>query len=294
MSDTLPTPSPTIGRKRSPAHQILTLFGDYWWGVPESLPTGAVLASMADLGVKAPAARASLARLTDRGLLEMTKTGRRTSHALTDRGRAIMTEEADWLRRFGQEDPDWDGLWSAIFFSIPEKNRPLRHAARTRLRWLGYAPLYDGVWISPFDSVSRITAELASLGVLEIASLRGALTVATGDTPMRAWDLTSLRGEYEEFLARLGDCTEPVVAGPHPHAALALRTSFMLTWQSFRHADPGHPMTLMPPDWPRARAREAFVSIYNALGPAAEERVRAHIAQIAPGLDGLVTSQRFG
>lgn len=292
MSDILPAPSPAVGRRRSPAHQLLTLFGDYWWGVEVPLPTGAVLAAMADLGVKAPAARASLTRLVDRGLMEMTKAGRRTSHALTARAREIMAEEGGWLRRFGRDEPEWDGQWSAVLFSIPEKDRPLRHAARTRLRWLGYAPLYDGVWISPFDSLEQVVAELGTLGV-ETASLRGALSVAPGDTPMRAWDLVAVGREYDEFLARLRRGQDAVRDGIPPDAALALRTSLMLTWQSFRHADPGHPLALMPPGWPREGARSAFVGIYNALGPRAEERMRAHVGEIDPALGRLVAVQRL-
>lgn len=279
----------SIGRKRSPAHQILTLFGDYWWGVDEPLPTGALLAAMSDLGVKEPATRASLTRLTDRGLLIMSKSGRRTSHALTERGASVLADEAQWLRRFGREDPAWDGLWSAVLFSIPERERPLRHAARTRLRWLGYAPLYDGVWISPFDSVDAAVEALASLGVGQVSTLRGVLATA-GDSPTRAWDLSEAEGEYAELLTRLAAASAEETA---PAAALVLRTSLMLAWQSFRHAEPGHPMRLMPPAWPREHARDAFVAVYDALGPASEERMREHVAAVDPALARLVRPQRL-
>ncbi|MDY0829746.1 PaaX family transcriptional regulator C-terminal domain-containing protein [Microbacterium sp. BG28] len=289
MSDTRQAPTVSIGRKRSPAHQILTLFGDYWWGVDAPLPTGALLAAMSDLGVKAPATRASLTRLTDRDLLVLSKSGRRTSHALTDRGASVLADEAQWLRRFGRDDPVWDGLWSAVLFSIPEKERPLRHAARTRLRWLGYAPLYDGVWISPFDSVDAAVGALTSLGVGQVSTLRGALATAPGDSPTRAWDLSEAEREYAEFLARVGDGGQELTSA----AALERRTSLMLAWQSFRHTEPGHPMRLMPAGWPRERARGAFVAVYDALGPAAEKRMREHVAAIEPELAPLVQPQRL-
>ncbi|GAA2573314.1 PaaX family transcriptional regulator [Microbacterium binotii] len=289
MSDTRQAPTVSIGRKRSPAHQILTLFGDYWWGVDAPMPTGALLAAMADLGVKSPATRASLTRLTDRDLLILSKSGRRTSHALTDRGASVLADEAQWLRRFGREDPAWDGLWSAVLFSIPERERPLRHAARTRLRWLGYAPLYDGVWISPFDSVDAAVDALGRLGVGQVSTFRGVLATAPGDSPTRAWDLSEVEGDYAEFLSRVGDGGRELA----PAAALERRTSLMLAWQSFRHAEPGHPMRLMPAAWPRERAREAFVAVYDALGPAAEERMREHVAAIEPALARMVRPQRL-
>lgn len=345
----------SVGRRRSPVHQILTLFGDYWVGVDEPLPTGAVLAALADLGVRAPAARAALVRLGDRGLLEATRSGRRTSHALTRRGEAMIADEGGWLRTFGRDDPDWDGEWSAIFFSIPETERPLRHAARTRLRWLGYAPLYDGVWISPFDTAEAALSALAELGVFDASCQRGPLRIASGDSPTRAWDLAPVRAAYDELLIDLvgvgvgavgagvvgvsaavpsadgsdGEdgaaaavavaepavpgvrVAEPVVPGVRvaepavpgvrvaatdlsPDDAFARRMSLMLAWQTFRQADPGHPLALMPAGWPRPVARTAFAAAYDALGPAAEARMRAHIADITPDLAGRVRSQRLG
>lgn len=298
MSELQPAPGASVGRRRSPVHQILTLFGDYWLRVDEPLPTGAILSALADLGVKGPAARAALVRLTERGLLEPTKSGRRTSHALTAQGDAIILDEARWLRGFGRDDPEWDGEWSAIFFSIPETERPLRHAARTRLRWLGYAPLYDGVWISPFDTADEARAALAELGVFDASSLRGPLRIASGDAPTRAWDLGPVRDAYDELLAQLASDSaadlEEATTSDAAARAFARRMSLMLTWQAFRQGDPGHPLALLPDGWPRPAARAAFVAAYDALGPAAEDRMRAHIADISPDLARRVTSQRLG
>ncbi|WP_326709836.1 MULTISPECIES: hypothetical protein [unclassified Streptomyces] len=33
-------------------------------------------------------------------------------------------------------------------FSIPEQQRHVRHRVRSYLRWLGFAPLFDGLWVS--------------------------------------------------------------------------------------------------------------------------------------------------
>ena len=43
-------------RRVSPVRQVLTIFGDYWWHVGEPMPTGALVAALADLGVKEAAA----------------------------------------------------------------------------------------------------------------------------------------------------------------------------------------------------------------------------------------------
>ena len=192
-------------RRNFPAHQILTLFGDYWWGVPEAIPTGALLAGLGDLGVNEPAARAAISRLVDQDLLEMSKEGRRTSHALSERGQRVVRDEARWLTRFGCSDVEWDGLWSVIAFTIPEAQRSQRHVARTRLRWLGYAPLYDGVWISPFDTREQAEQVLGEAGVPDVTSSRSALRMSDPAGPARAWNMEEVRQSYLEFIARAND-----------------------------------------------------------------------------------------
>ncbi|MCR2799466.1 PaaX family transcriptional regulator C-terminal domain-containing protein [Microbacterium sp. zg-Y818] len=288
MSEVLP-PARSV-RRRSPVLQVLTLFGDYWWGVKKPLPTGAILAAMADLGVKQPAARAALVRMTQDGILEVSRAGRRTSHALASRGAELVREEAGWLRRFGRIEPEWDGCWSVLMFSIPEAERALRHRARAILRWSGYAPLYDGVWISPTGSVEDTTAQLRAAGVLDVTSLRAPLAMTSTDGPLRAWGIAAVRQEYARFLDRLA-------AGPRTEAggaALATRTDLMLDWQAFRHIDPGHPARLLPADWPRAAARGVFVRTYDALGESAEERMRDHVRAVDDALAAFVTPQRLG
>ncbi|QEW01162.1 transcriptional regulator, PaaX family protein [Microbacterium caowuchunii] len=279
------------GRRESPVLQVLTLFGDYWWGVTEPLPTGAILAAMADLGVKQPAARATLVRMAQAGILEVSRSGRRTSHRLAHRGVDMVQEQAGWLRTFGRIEPEWDGCWSVLMFSIPEAERALRHRARALLRWSGYAPLYDGVWISPTGTVEDTTAHLRDAGLLDVTSLRAPLAMTVPDGPLRAWDFTAVREEYARFLTRI-PAREGRALGEG--AALAARTSLMLRWQAFRHIDPGHPAELLPADWPRSSARQEFVRTYDALGARAEERMRDHVRAVDEALDAFVTPQRLG
>lgn len=278
-----------LSRRNSPAHQVLTLFGDYWWEVPEPLPTGALLAGLADLGVKEPAARAALARLVSQGLLETTRVGRRTAHTLSVQGDAVVRDEGEWLATFGCREAAWDGLWSVIVFTVPEAVRSQRHEARSRLRWLGYAPLYDGVWVSPVDSLVAAERALAEAGVSDVTTSRAALRMSDQAGPLRAWDVETVRQGYTEFLGR----ARAVDLGASPREALVERAGLMLAWQTFRQSDPDHPTEILPADWPRRTARSVFAAVYNRLGAAAEERMRNHLDRIAPELVGRVSSQRL-
>lgn len=269
--------------------QVLTLFGDYWWRVEEPLPSGAIIAAMGDLGVKEPATRATLSRMVQTGLLDADRVGRRTTHALTVRAKHIVEEEAQWLDTFGRREPQWDGLWSVLAFSIPESRRAVRHSARSRLKWLGFAPLYDGLWISPADTADEAMAQLRSLGVDDVTAMRATLETSF-DGPQRAWDLAAVARQYAEFEADVkngADAADPAVA-------LCERSRLMLAWQAFRGLDAGLPAELLPAPWPRAATRRLFAERYDELAPGAEARMREHVAAISPELAASVTERRLG
>ncbi len=279
----------SAARRVSPARQVLTLFGDYWWQVPAAIPSGALIAAMIDLGIKEPTARAALTRLSRMELLVQEKVGRRTTHRLSDRARGIVEEEAAWLDRFGSRNQEWDGLWTVLAFSIPESQRALRHTARSRLKWAGFAPLYDGVWISPADSAQQTMAQLKEAGVVSVTVMRASLETSMPGGPQSAWDLAAAAALYDSFSRELAATKAPKTPGE----ALGVRSRLMLTWQGFRGVDVGLPIELLPPGWPRFAVRELFAGHYDDLGALAEERMREHVGLIAPELADAVTSRRL-
>jgi phenylacetic acid degradation operon negative regulatory protein len=275
-------------RRVSPVRQVLTVFGDYWWGVEEALPTGALIAALTDLGLKEAAARATLARMVRGGLLLAERAGRRTTHRLTPRALAIVDEEAAWLESFGLVEPPWDGLWTVLAFSIPESERSSRHLARSRLRWLGFAPLYDGVWVSPRDRATAALSELRDLGVGDVTVMRATLQTTVVGGAQSAWDLDEIAAEYRRFATALESTPQT-----EPTAAFAERMRLMLGWQAFRMLDTGMPAELVPGDWPRVATRRAWAQRYNELAAAAESRIRAVIGEIDADLAGRVTRRRM-
>lgn len=276
-------------RRASPVRQVLTIFGDYWWHVDEPMPTGALVCALDDLGVKEAAARATLTRMTRNGLLSTGRAGRRTVHRLTERAVSIVDEEAVWLDSFGVVEAAWDGLWSVLAFSIPESQRASRHLARSRLKWLGFAPLYDGVWISPRDRAAEAMAQLRELEVADVTSMRARLETSIAGGPQSVWDLEAVAGQYREFTGALESAAPP----PSPLEAFVDRTRLMLGWQAFRELDTGMPAELVPDGWPRVAARRAWARRYNELGDAAESRVREHVGAIDDDLAGRVTTRRL-
>jgi phenylacetic acid degradation operon negative regulatory protein len=276
-----------------PPRLLLTLLGDYWWQRTEPLPSAAIVALLAEFGVSDSAARAALSRLTRNGLLVTSRSGRRTYVQLSARAAAILDDGAKRIFSFGRRPTSWDGLWSLVAFSIPEEHRSARDELRKALRWLGFAPLYDGLWVSPRDHADEVIGRLADLGISTATAFRatalplpgGGGGAAAPDIPARAWDLSGLKERYDEFTTFAGMLRDQTEAGQISVAdSLVARTRVMNEWRAFPALDPDLPDELLPPTWPRAAAREMFVACYDLLGPIATRRVRQIIARYSPEL----------
>jgi len=295
------TPGPVAQR---PPRLLLTLLGDYWWQRTESLPSAAIVGLLAEFGVSDSAARAALSRLTRNGLLVTSRSGRRTFVRLSQRAADVLDDGGRRIFSFGATPAPWDGMWSLVAFSIPEEHRSARDELRKELRWLGFAPLYDGLWVCPRDHAGDVMARLKDLGISTATAFRATALPAvsadgpadgagprtplvTADIPARAWDLSGLRDRYQEFTEFAGLLRDQTVAGEITTAdALVARTRVMNEWRAFPAMDPDLPDELLPPSWPRAAARDLFITCYDLLGPLAARRVRQIIARYSPELAG--------
>jgi phenylacetic acid degradation operon negative regulatory protein len=284
-------PSVDSGRHQvgsSPQHLLVTVLGDYWFDRHEGLPSAALVQILAEFGVNAVGARAALSRLARRGLLELSKVGRHTYYGLAPDTTTKVADGARRVLRFGADEQAWDGAWTLAAFSLPEQQRDLRHLLRSRLRWLGFAPLFDGVWVSPRTPLDVVSRELDELGVSTATLLRGG-EVGGGWPLISAFHLEDLELSYVSFLDRWTPLVQRVRTGDVGAAeALVARTELMDVWRTFPARDPDLPGEVLPSDWPRAQARSVFADLYDLLGPLAEIRVQQVVRQFAPDLAPLV------
>jgi phenylacetic acid degradation operon negative regulatory protein len=272
-----------------PQHLLVTLLGDYWFGDSEQLPSAALVDLLAEFSISPTSARAALGRLTRRGLLQSSKAGRRTFYGLTPLAERVLNDGLSRILSFGAESAaPWDATWLVVAFSVPEDQRDVRHSLRSRLRWQGFAPLYDGVWVSPRSEESAVQAIMSDLGVETATVLRSAaLYPPSGGRghPLSAWDLDELRATYNQFLEEFAPLLDRIERGQVTASeALLARTSVMDTWRRFPNLDPELPSEALPAQWPRQRSREIFTEVYDKLGPLAEFRMRQVIAAHSPEL----------
>ena len=243
------------GAAQRPPRLLLTLLGDYWWQRTEPLPSAAIVALLAEFGVSDSAARAALSRLTRNGLLVTSKTGRRTYSRLSSRAGAILDDGARRIFSFGADSHPWDGMWSLVAFSIPEDNRAARDALRKQLRWRGFAPLYDGLWVSPRDHATEVIGCLKDLDITTGTAFRATSVPTGGEIPARAWDLDGLRQRYECFITFAGQLRDAAVAGRVPPTQPPEKTLPRQTDSS---------MSVMTAPWIHLYVRRTIVQKANA------------------------------
>jgi phenylacetic acid degradation operon negative regulatory protein len=272
----------------SPQRLLTTLLGEHWLDSPRNLPTSAVIDLLAEFKIPETSARATTNRLVKRGVLEAERAGRIAYLRLTDVGRADIRQKTAAILGFGARGHDWDGLWTLAAFSIPEERRQLRHQVRSYLRWLGFAPLFDGLWVSSHANPGAVEQVLKTAGVQLLSVFRAA--EAGGASPLTAWNLDHVVVAYRRFITANQELEPRMSSGDvSPSAALMARVKLFEAWREFLGLDPDLPVKLLPDSWPRAEARALFVSLYDGLGPLAELRFRQILAEHDRGLADLAT-----
>jgi phenylacetic acid degradation operon negative regulatory protein len=260
-----------------------TLVTDYTVHTRAWLPSAAIVALVGELGVTSGGARTAISRLSRRGVLDSRRQGRHSAYRLTRGAAEDLSAGGAWIARFGTDVHPWDGCWTLVAFSLPQEENLQRRALRGQLRWLGFAPLYDGLWVSPDALNQTVKSRLPGISVGAMTVFRANhVELATGSNrnPIDAWDIAALADHYENFIQRWKPLLAPIRNGRiSGAAAVRARTEIMDSYRRIPLLDPHLPVELMPAGWPRARAQEIFVAVYDGLAEQAEKHVRAVVAR---------------
>lgn len=239
-----PPSQPGPAAAHRPQSLLLSFFGALVLdaGLPP-LPSVTLLDLLADLGVTEAAARATLQRMTQRGLLSRGQVGRTAEYTLTPLAEDVLREATG---RVASPTPfeHADGEWTLLTYSVPESRRDLRHRVRARLTWAGFGGLRDGLWIAP--GTVDVAAVLGRSDLAEVAGLADAF--AARPLPgtdvhrlvRRAWDLSAIRDAHATFI-------ETWSRPPRVVGSLAQLTLLGADWLSLLRTDPGLPAAQLDP-----------------------------------------------
>jgi len=216
-------------------------------------------------------------------VLEASRHGRHSSYRLTEAAAAHLAAGGRWVVASTGRAHPWDGQWTLVAFSLPQDGSVQRRALRGQLRWLGYAPLYDALWISPHGLTDKAKAQLKqlTLGTMTVFRSRQVeLGASTTRDPLEAWDIAAIAHEYETFILRWNSALPGIRSGKLRGAeAVRARTEIMDTYRRFAILDPQLPIRLLPAGWLREPAAGVFAAVYDGLADAAQEHVRAVAAR---------------
>jgi phenylacetic acid degradation operon negative regulatory protein len=225
----------------------------------------ALVRILAPLDITAPAVRTAISRMVRQEWLEPTRLAAGRGYLLTDRARHRLDDAASRIYRTRRST--WNGSWDLLVLD-PIGNRAARERVRSGLGFLGYAPLADSTWISPFPS-----PELEQ--VLAAEKARAARFQARDPDPTaraaQAWDLDALAAAYtswQEFATGLVSDPSSDFAS-EDEQAFAVRSLLVHEWRKFLFTDPGLPAELLPADWAGHAAARFFAEEAARLLPAA-------------------------
>ncbi|WP_083942753.1 PaaX family transcriptional regulator [Sphingomonas soli] len=284
-------PRPQTGSQ--PQRLIMTLLSHYWDDSEEFIPPAAIIRLLEDFDITALSTRAALRRLVQRGALENAPSGRRRGVRLPEHYKKSMARTRERLRLLGPGAPPWDGLWTVAMFSLPEADRDVRHAAKSRLQWIGLAPLFDGFWVTSLDLADAVKGIFEDLGITEFLVMR-ASAIPGGRQPASAWNFDDARNNYLRFIDQFAPLRERVRSGSvGAQEALLERTNLMNEWRIVRHSDPLLPAELLPADWPRNEALALLEELHDSLAPLAIIRFRQVLEETAADLVQQATFRTF-
>ncbi|NYK10509.1 phenylacetic acid degradation operon negative regulatory protein [Leifsonia naganoensis] len=253
----------------------MTVLGEVWRcdeGV--LVPSAAIVDIVSRLGFSEVSVRGALSRMQRKGTLVLHKVGRTTAYRLSEDVLESIPASEVLTMGFGVSTRPWDGTWTVVVYSLTDAQRDRRQTLREWLRWLGFGPVRDGVWISPDADADVTRKALSDLLPPDGLVLRSSI-IAGEVMPDRVWSLDRVRDAYvsfiEEFRPSLFSLREGTVS---PAEAFVLWNSILGRWRAFPSTDPDLPNTALPVDWPRLEARRIFVTVHDECVPLVENLIR--------------------
>jgi phenylacetic acid degradation operon negative regulatory protein len=254
-----------------PQTLMLNLLGRYLLGRRVVVSAASVIEVFARAGVGEHAARSTLARMVNRGMLTRQRHGRAVYFGLTAAAELILRDGEDRIWRSGAVNGDWDGYWTLLGFSLPESWQRQRHELRSQLTWAGFGPLFNGLWVAPGRvEVARLVASLGLESRVKAFYAQAVPGMDTAKMVQEGWDLDAVAARYLGFLARW-QSPDASARRSDPLAVQLLLTS---DWLQVIRADPRLPVEHLPADWPAAKAESLFAELDTSVEQPAGEIAR--------------------
>lgn len=257
---------------------VLTIVGAYLGRDGETVWSGGMVEMLGEFGSTVEGARAALARLASRGLIQRHKSGRLVSYSLSTRGTELMLEGDRRIFTFGRSEDDSD-QWTMLWHAIPDERRVERSRLASRLRFLGFGPAQDATWVAAHDREVEALALLEELGISDFASIlvgRHSIGLVPDTLVSQAWDLESVTTGYEEFLSQFGPYRRSKRRSElSDKEAFVIRTMLLHRFRAYPSVDPELPKSICPLHEIRTEVVNTFDEVFAELAEPANRYFRS-------------------
>jgi phenylacetic acid degradation operon negative regulatory protein len=277
-----------------PQDLVFTLYGEFLLRHARPVWVGSLIALLEPFGLTPGGTRTVLSRMTAKGWLAPVRDRRRSYYGLTARGRRLLEEGEARIYR-PRQIAAWDGEWTVLAYSIPEGVRQLRDRLRTRLSWLGFGSLGNGLWLSPHDVVARVRGVADELDIAAHLEVFRARHVGFSDHRQlvaQCWDLPALNVRYGSFIQRHLSAFRGLSASGgaslSPADAYVRLFELVHEYREFPLLDPFLPRPLHPEDWAGECSQALFQAYHDLLSPHAARHLAAQVEPLPDERDSPV------
>ena len=264
--------APTTGVFHSevlqPQQLAMTLLGGYVRNRRQTIWSGGFVGLLVDAGFTVGAARAALSRMVHNGMLKRERSGRLIHYRITNALGSIL-DEGDRRMEWAETPNVAADTWTMLWHDIPLTKRLERTRLARRLRFLGFGPVQDGLWISQHDRATELEQLFDEFDVREHASvLIGRIAELPGLSAIirRAWDLDALCQRYRAFTEHYRDIADSCEKMSDREVFVA-RTMLIHDYRLLECPD--LPSAMMPDPGARPEAVDAYFAIVRSLAPRA-------------------------
>ena len=265
MGDARPYWSPfTLNARRT----IFELYFDYIQHYGSSITPRALLRLTSELGISPNATRAALCRLAKQSWLQRKADRSHIFYELTAAGRERLEEVRP--RMFSSRHSTWDGQWTILTYSVPERLNRHRDRLRRELTFLGFGSLTPATWISPNPLIDVTLRHLALRNLSEYVHLFRARQVSNethSSLIKRCYNLDAVQRHYSLFIRRWGGYRRKIAATNRPSDSKCFVAKMHLVYDfgDFLYLDPFLPSELLPQGWLGYEAWRLFRDSYLLL-----------------------------
>jgi len=262
----------------SPRAAMLTLYGDYIRYRGGEIGIGTLIKLLGNFGLSEQSIRSAVSRMCRADLLKVRHKGTGSYYSLTEEGHSLLAKGTQ--RIFVRKNNQWDGSWNIVIYSVPELRREARDRLRLELSWMGYGPLSNATWISPYDLTKEVEDLAERLQIKECIRVFQAKHQDFTDPKKivsRCWDLGRIHKRYADFIAKYRPKLEyhlkRLQAGENvePSECFVERFNLIHEYRKLPYLDPDLPQELLPENWLRPQAAALFDEYHGLLTEKANE-----------------------